>query len=189
VYDLGDRLTSVTPPTQSATTFTFDALGRIASRVRPGGTDAYEYLGTTNTAWRITTGATVVSSALDPSGARLATKTGTTIGFTLPDLHANLAAVVNSGETGYLSAVRYDPYGQTPTSSLWDSGGSFPTPWKFQGRLDLSPDTTDPLYDFGARFYSPGIGAFTQLDDVAGSTADPHVDREFTAGRRRCCTS
>jgi RHS repeat-associated protein len=189
VYDLGDRLTSVTPPTQSATTFTFDALGRIASRVRPGGTDAYEYLGTTNTAWRITTGATVVSSALDPSGARLATMTGTTIGFTLPDLHANLAAVVNSGETGYLSAVRYDPYGQTPTSSLWDSGGSFPTPWKFQGRLDLSPDTTDPLYDFGARFYSPGIGAFTQLDDVAGSTADPHVDREFTAGRRRCCTS
>jgi RHS repeat-associated protein len=136
-------------------------------------TDVYDYLGTTNTAWRITTGATVVNSALDPSGARLAIKTGTTLGFSLADLHANLAAVVNSGETGYLSAVRYDPYGQTPTTSLWDSGGSFPTPWKFQGRLDLSPDSSDPLYDFGARFYAPGIGAFTQLDNVAGSTADP----------------
>jgi len=42
------------------------------------------------------------------------------------DLHANLAAVVNSGETAILSATRYDPYGLT--AATYDSGGAFPTP-------------------------------------------------------------
>jgi YD repeat-containing protein len=87
-YDYADRLTSATPPGQTATTFTFDAVGRTASRVRPGPvTDIYDYLGTTHTAWRITTGATVVNSALDPSGARLASKTGTTPGFEIEGSH------------------------------------------------------------------------------------------------------
>ena len=30
-----------------------------------------------------------------------------------------------------------------------------------------------PLYDMSARFYNPGIGAFTQLDSVMGSAQDP----------------
>ena len=46
--------------------------------------------------------------------------------------------------------------------------------WKFQGRLDVSPaGLGTPLYDISARFYNPGIGAFTQLDSVMGSAQDP----------------
>jgi RHS repeat-associated protein len=88
----------------------------------------------------------------------------------LPDLHGNLAAVVNAGETAILAATRYDPFGQT--AAAYDSGASFPVPWRFQGRLDISPDS-HPLYDFGARTYDPGSGAFTSLDTYAGSPADP----------------
>jgi YD repeat-containing protein len=72
-YDLGDRLTSITPPAASATTFGFDALGRNLTRVTPAGTDTYEYVDSTQTAWRITTAGISINSAVDPSGARLAT--------------------------------------------------------------------------------------------------------------------
>ncbi len=161
---------SLTPPGQSATSFGFDALGRHAARVTPAGTDAYEYVATSETVWRITTAGIPTSSALDPSGARLATSQSGSTGFLLPDLHGNLAAVVNATETALLSATRYDAYGATVAA--YDAGGSFPTPWRFQGRLDVSPDS-HPLYAAGARFYDPAIGAFTQLDTYAGSPADP----------------
>ena len=67
---------------------------------------------------------------------------------------------------GIASALRYDGYGKTLDSY---NPASHPTPWKYQGRLDVSPDADEPLYDAGARFYSPAIGAFTQLDSYAGS--------------------
>jgi RHS repeat-associated protein len=169
-YDLADRLTGISPPGQTATTFSFDALGRNLTRITPAGTDTYEYSGTSETVWRITTAGLPTSSAIDPSGARLATSANGTSGYLLPDLHANLAAVVNAGETAILNATRYDAFGQT--AAAFDSGASFPTPWRFQGRLDISPDSK-PLYDFGARNYDPGIGAFTQLDSLAGAPGDP----------------
>ncbi len=169
-YDLADRLLSIDPPTQGATTFGLDALGRNLTRVTPGGTDAYEYVGSSETAWRITTGGVATSSALDPSGARLATTSGGGAGHLLADLHGNAAAVVNAAETALLSATRYDAYGQV--AATYDAGGSFPVPWRFQGRLDLSPDA-HPLYEFSARLYDPAIGAFTSLDTYPGSPADP----------------
>jgi RHS repeat-associated protein len=46
-------------------------------------------------------------------------------------------------------------------------------PWKFQARLDLSGNPTDPLYEFSARFYVPAVGAFSQLDTYAGDVDDP----------------
>lgn len=52
-YDLADRLlTIVLPgPGNTTTTFTLDALGRIATRTPPGGSaETYAYLGTSETA-------------------------------------------------------------------------------------------------------------------------------------------
>jgi YD repeat-containing protein len=67
-YDLGDQLTSITPPGASATTFGFDALGRNLTRVTPAGTDTYEYVDTSETAWRITTGGISTTSAMSGTG-------------------------------------------------------------------------------------------------------------------------
>jgi RHS repeat-associated protein len=172
-YDLADRLlTTVLPgPGNTTTTFTLDALGRIATRTPPGGSaEPFAYLGTSETVWSIG-GVTPVSSGLDPAGTRLASQTGATTGFLLTDLHANLAAATNSGETALLSATRYDPYGVT--SASWDSGAGFPMPWKFQARLDLTANPGDPLYEFSARFYLPAVGAFSQLDTYPGDVGDP----------------
>lgn len=67
-YDLGDRLTSITPPAASATSFTFDALGHSLPRVTPAGSDTYEYFGTTEMAWRITSAGIPTTSALWVAG-------------------------------------------------------------------------------------------------------------------------
>jgi RHS repeat-associated protein len=175
-YDLGDRLTSITPPGGSATTFSYDALGRIASR----GADAYSYVGTTETVWRISSGASSTTSAVAADGSRVAVSAGSDFGWLLPDLHGNTAAALNQAETAISSALRYDGYGQTIASY---ASGSLPTPWKYQGRLDVSPDSANPLYEAGARYYSPAIGAFTQLDSYAGSAQNPlSLNRYLYAG-------
>jgi RHS repeat-associated protein len=172
-YDLADRLlTTVLPgPGNTTTAFTLDALGRIATRTPPGGSaEPFSYLGTSETVTAIG-GVTPVSAGLDPAGARLAAQSGATTGFLLADLHANLAAATTSGETALLAAVRYDPYGGTAAS--WDSGAGFPMPWRFQSRLDLMSNPTDPLYEWSARYYLPAVGAFSQLDAYAGQVGDP----------------
>jgi RHS repeat-associated protein len=79
-----------------------------------------------------------------------------------------LSAVTDAGETTISAALRYDPYGATVATS-----GSVPTPWRFQGRLDLMSNPVDPLYEWSARYYLPAVGAFSQLDTYAGEVGDP----------------
>jgi RHS repeat-associated protein len=80
----------------------------------------------------------------------------------------------------YVTPATPAGYGQTIASY---ASGSLPTPWKYQGRLDVSPDSANPLYEAGARYYSPAIGAFTQLDSYAGSAQNPlSLNRYLYAG-------
>ena len=61
-YDLGDRLTKVTPPAglSGSNTYTLDALGRIATETVGASTTTLAYVGTSKTVSRLTTGATTV---------------------------------------------------------------------------------------------------------------------------------
>lgn len=117
-YDLGDRLTSITPPGQAATAFTYDALARIASR----GADSYDYVGSSETVWRISNATSTINSAVDAEGNRVAVSSGSEFGWLLPDLHGNVALARNSAATAITGATRYDGYGQT----------ILPTPWAYQ---------------------------------------------------------
>ncbi len=168
-YDLGDRLTAITPYGAGSTTFTFDGLGRHASQTTASVTTSYAYLGTSETVWQTADGVTTLSAAYEPSGARVAIDLDGSDAFALADLHANAAALVNAADDAYLSATRYDAWGQTVASLA----SQLETPWGFQSRLDISPDPDHPLYDFAARFYAPAAGVFTQLDTYAGSPGDP----------------
>jgi RHS repeat-associated protein len=168
-YDAADRLTGITQPDATQTTFAFDALGRHASSTTGSVETTIAYLGTSETAWQLDDGTTTVNATLDADGSRMAIEADGTDGFSLVDLHGNTAAAVNAADDTILSAVRYDAYGQTADSH--DSGGGFSRPWGFQGRLDLSADPANPLYEFSARFYAPVLGAFTQLDSYAGDAA------------------
>ena len=104
---------------------------------------------------------------MGPDGSRLALKDATGFGWTLFDLHGDLAGLENQAMNAVTDALRYDGYGLSI-----DADGAFGSPWRYQGALDVSPNG-NPLYDLGARFYAPSLGAFTSLDSVAGSAADP----------------
>jgi len=152
------------------TSFGFDALGRHVSRTINGTTETYEFLGVTETVTKIDA-ATDILSLVDDSGARQATLTGSTVAWLMPDPHGNVAGQAQA--SALTTALRYDGYGLTVASaptSLPDAARR----WKYQGRLDIAPDgLAAPLYEFSARFYSPGLGTFTQLDTLQGQALDP----------------
>ena len=109
-------------------------------------------------------------SAVDASGSRLATKTSTALfGWTLPDLHGDVAGAVISSGSAISDAFRYDAYGETIDKAT----STLPTPWRYQGRL-LENETGDAdLYDFGFRSYVADLGAFNSLDDQPGLAQNP----------------
>ena len=113
-YDTADRLVKVTPATGSAATFAFDALGRFKCLTVGATTDTYGYVGTGETVFALTGGASTRLSAFDLAGSRISVKDGTTLGYLVPDLLGSVVATEASGSTAIASALRYDGYGRTP---------------------------------------------------------------------------
>jgi RHS repeat-associated protein len=181
-YNLDDTLTKIDGPgTNDEATFTIDALGRLKTRLlsSSSSTDTYSYAGTSETVVRIANSAgTTTDSITTPSGDRLGVKVGSAVNWFVPDLHGNVAASLIQTEASIANLTRYDAYGRT--IATWSgSGGSTPVgekSWKYQGRLDVSPTglaSPTPLYDMSARYYSPGLGAFTSIDSVLGGAQNP----------------
>lgn len=136
------------------------------------------YLGPTETVLRVdpSTGSDRDGLA-GPAGGRLATRTGSTLRHLLVDPHGNLTAAEGTGATTIVEAIRTDAWGveldtyPTTPSGLADVG--------YGGRFDLAPSGADPLYDFGARDYVPGLGAFASLDTYQGSITEPRSLHRF----------
>jgi RHS repeat-associated protein len=138
--------------------------------------DTYSYVGTSETVARIhnSVGPTDTNSLVDVAGDRLGVKQGTTLNWFLPDAHGDIAASLDNAEATVVNAIRYDAYGATIGTGTAGGTRVGQDNWKYQGRLDVSPAAlATPLYDLSARFYAPGIGAFTSLDSVRGSAQDP----------------
>ena len=95
-----------------------------------------------------------------------------TAAFTLFDELGSLVGLIGPDRT-VTEATRFDGWGETVAHA-----GTTQSPWGFRGHLDISP-SADPLYDMGARFYAPSLGAFTQLDTWAGSAANPASMNRF----------
>ena len=81
------------------------------------------------------------------------------------------ASISNGSSPSYLSAFRYDPYGQT--LDVYSGANPVPVPFRYQGRILQSAEGSTDLYDFGARSYDPGLGTFTSFDSVSGSAQNP----------------
>jgi RHS repeat-associated protein len=172
-YDAGGRLVSLTPPGEAESEFAYDALGRVSSRETGSATLAYRYLGTGHLSYATdaSSGPDTVS-LIDATSGRLALDTGGTTAWTLFDLHGNLAGAIAESSATIVSALRYDAWGQL-LDDFTAGLGATDTPWRFQGRLNVSPDPDEALYDFGARMYRPSAGVFTQLDTYAGGAVNP----------------
>ncbi len=170
-YDFGDRLTKITPPAglSGAQSFTLDALGRIGTETVGATTTTISYVGTSKTAGRLTTGATNVDSLLGSDGSRLATVSGSAFGWLLPDLHGDIAGASSASLGSVTDALRYDAFGTIAAATT----SALPSPWRYQGELLVNPAGASDLYSDGARFYAPGLGAFTQLDSSQGSALNP----------------
>ena len=135
-------------------------------------TTTYAYLDTGNQVTTMAAGQNITYSTIDALGNRLATSTGASFGWIIPDLHGNVVAAVGTGSSpAIVNAFRYDAYGETLHS--WTGTGSVNVPWRFQGRLLENAEGATDLYDFGARSYDPSLGAFTSFDSVAGSAQNP----------------
>ena len=184
-YDAPGHLLSITAD-GTKTAVLLDALGRRSLQTFAtacGGTwcwdptrnVAYEYLDTGSSVIGLdqVNVDVVTYSYIDAIGNRLSSITGGATGWILPDLHGNVVAVVAGGSSPtFLSAYRFDAYGET--CAAWHpASGAMDVPWRYQGRmLQSAPGSTD-LYDFGARSYDPSLGAFTSFDSVAGSAMNP----------------
>ena len=185
-YDLDDRLTEINASgTANDATFTLDALGRFRTRVIAAGTETYSYVESSETVARIAgPGGATTDSIVSPAGDRLGVRVGATVNWFLPDLHGSVAGSLDAAETIVVNAIRYDAWGQTISTGTAGGTRVGDKAWKYQGRLDVSPDgLATPLYDMSARFYMPGTGTFRQLDTYAGSAQDPlSMNRFLYAG-------
>jgi RHS repeat-associated protein len=192
-YDLGDRLTGIDAAgTANDATFTFDALGRFRTRTLASadGTDTYSYLDASETVVRIdNTVAGPTDSMVSSRGDRIGVKVGATVNWFLSDLHGSIAASLDTTEAIVVNAIRYDAYGETITTGTAGGVRVGDRAWKYQGRLDISPTgLATPLYDMSARFYNPGIAAFTQLDTVVGEARNPISMNRFLYGHANPAT-
>ena len=91
----------------------------------PGaGSDTYSYVGLSEDAWQVSNGSAATGSLVAPDGSRLSVLSGSTLGWTIPDLHGSLVATTDSADA-LSSALRYDGYGQTQSS--WTASGPLPS--------------------------------------------------------------
>jgi RHS repeat-associated protein len=174
-YDPAGHLVSIAATGSPTVSFSSDALGR--HWVQTVGSDpatTYAYLGTGDSIASLSVaGGATTYSAIDAIGNRLATSAGGAIGYVVADLHGNVVAGIEGGSNpAFLSAFRYDAYGET-VDSYNAAGNSLAFPWRFQGRILESATSATDLYDFTARSYDPSLGAFTSFDSVAGSAQNP----------------
>jgi RHS repeat-associated protein len=173
-YDPAGHLTGITA-SGVTTSFSIDALGRQATQtIGQNPTTTLAYLGTSNTvSSSVVSGALSAYSAIDAIGDRLTTGLSGAFAYLVPDLHGNVVAAASAGTSpGYLSAYRYDAYGETVASWIAESG-SVSVPYRYQGRRLQNASGATDLYDFGARSYDPDLGSFTSFDTVSGSAQNP----------------
>jgi RHS repeat-associated protein len=174
-YSLSGALSTVTPPTGTAQdytsnaygqtvtapggiSYTYDALGRLATRTTSSGASNFSYSGTGETL----ASDGITSYTYDPSGNPVAAQpSGGTAEAALTNVHGDVTGLFSpaSTTTSLAASAAYSPYGSiTATSGTMPSLG-------YQGQY-TDPSTSDT--DMSARWYSPATGTFTSNDTLTG---------------------
>lgn len=84
--------------------------------------------------------------------------------YYLKDGLGSVVAVINGDGSNVANRYAYDPFGKVTTST-----GTLANPWGYAGGFQ---DSTH-LVKFGARYYDPNLGRWSQVDATGGSIASP----------------
>jgi RHS repeat-associated protein len=164
-WNARNQLTQIAPGGDAQLSFTYDALGRRASKTVQGGTPT-QYLYDESDIVQETQGSTInpilVGLGIDERFARNDV-TGRT--YFLTDALGSTIALTDS--TGAVKQqYSYDPYGNV---SMSDATTGFTNPYQYTGREADSPG----LYYYRARYYSPMMGGFISEDPARGAGGQP----------------
>jgi len=169
-YDSGSFTVSMTPPGGTAISMAYTGPDQT-ERVQAGpSTFVNDHEGLSQ---RTTSGSTTYE-VRDPSGALLAERQPSGNYYVVSDALGSTIGLTDS--QGALAATwTYDPWGQILAST-----GSIATPVLFAGGY-LDSETC--LYKFGARYYDPAVGRWTQPDPAAPALSQPRsLDRYVYSG-------
>ena len=158
-WNAENRLAVVTNTVSGAVTrFVYDGDGNRVLREQPDGS-VTAYLGvvevTLSGTERLTT------SYYFAGAQRIAMREGVTLTYLHGD-HLGSASLATDAGGAQVSAMRYTPFGETRY-------GDTPTDFRFTGQREEDFG----LYDYGARFYSPGLGRFVSADVIIPDFANP----------------
>ncbi|MFF3437583.1 LamG-like jellyroll fold domain-containing protein [Streptosporangium sp. NPDC002721] len=160
-FDAFDRLIS-----DGDATYGYDALNRMTSRTKGSAQQRFVYSGLSNDLVTTTDGVGAVQAKYgrDPFGGLLSLQEGASPALvTMTDLHGDMVATFSG--TALVDSTAYDPFGQVTHRSGTQRGLGY------QGEY-TDPDTGK--VNMHARWYQPGIGAFTSRD-TATLNPDPSV--------------
>jgi RHS repeat-associated protein len=183
------QTTAITPAGQASVPFTYAGAGQ-AERTSAGPTTAQNGALGVQTE---TTGGATTSYVSGPGGKLFEHTPGGDFYFYFDGL-GSVIGLVDATTGNQRAAYTYDPYGSNATATAVN--GALPTnPWRWVGGY---LDATTGLYHFGARYYDPTMGRFTQLDPVEGGSCNNYdyvcgdpvnfVDREGRSARVNCGT-
>jgi len=159
-YNAKDQATSVTPPGGSAIPMSYTGTGQF-KRVSAG-SKSY----TTSGLGLIREDGT--SYVRDDSGKLLSMRTGTGSYYYLFDGLGSVAALTdNAGNV--VATYNYEPFGKLSSTT-----GTIANPYRWLGGLGVYHDTSTGLYKMGTRYYDPSLGRFTQVDPIAGGSANAY---------------
>ena len=108
-------------------------------------------------------------------GQRLALRQGGTLYYLVMD-HLGSTSLTLDANGNLIGEMKYYPYGETRYA-----GGSTPTDRRFTGQRQ-EDSSLGSLYDFNARFYSPGVMRFISADTIVPDPNNPQSLNRYTYG-------
>lgn len=169
VYNSIGQTNSITPVGQNLVPFSYTGKGQ-AERTSAGITTAQN--GGMGVQTETTGGA--ITSYIGGPGGKLVTRTPTGDYYYYFDGLGSVIGLVDPSGT-QRAQYTYDPYGANPTATAVN-GTLPPNPWRWAGGY---LDSSTGLYHFGARYYDPNLGRFTQVDPVEGGSC---TDYDYGCG-------